>query len=145
MVTSVRLGDLDTVRDLLELGLAQVDWRYRGASLLCLSVCRGDGQMVELLTRAGADVNQLYTYQVEWTPLIGPDPSEYYALIGVATPTLLSHKDTAQGTQSLLLWAFVVFLCVFMAYGKVASMHAFCATLYLSLCNSVTRDTQRLR
>ena len=82
MVTSVRLGDLDTVRDLLELGLAQVDWRYRGASLLCLSVCRGDGQMVELLTRAGADVNQLYTYQVEWRPLIGPDPSRYCALIG---------------------------------------------------------------
>ena len=38
VVTSVRLGDLDTVRDLLELGLAQVDWLYRGASLLCLSV-----------------------------------------------------------------------------------------------------------
>ena len=63
VVTSVRLGDLDTVRDLLELGLAQVDWLYRGASLLCLSVCRGDGEMVELLTRAGADVNKLYTYQ----------------------------------------------------------------------------------
>ena len=63
VVTSVRLGDLDTVRDLLELGLAQVDWLYRGASLLCLSVCRGDGEMVELLTRAGADVNRFYTYQ----------------------------------------------------------------------------------
>ena len=63
MVTSVRLGDLETVRDLLELGLAQVDWLYRGASLLCLSVCRGDEEMVELLTRAGADVNRFYTYQ----------------------------------------------------------------------------------
>ena len=63
VVTSVKLGDLDTVRDLLQLGLAQVDWLYRGASLLCLSVCRGDLEMVELLTRAGADVNKCYTYQ----------------------------------------------------------------------------------
>ena len=63
VVTGVRLGDLDTVKEMLELGLAQVDWIYRGASLLCLSVCRGDLKMVELLVRAGADVNKFYTYQ----------------------------------------------------------------------------------
>ena len=63
VVTSVKLGDLDTVKEMLQLGLAQVDWLYRGASLLCLSVCRGDLEMAELLTRAGADVNKFYTYQ----------------------------------------------------------------------------------
>ena len=35
--------------------------------------------------------------QVEWSTLIGPDPSKCYALIGqdqsAATPALLCHKD----------------------------------------------------
>ena len=55
----------------------------------------------------------------EWSNPIGPDPSRYCALIGwnhcVATPALLCHKDTAQGTQSPLLRAFLAFHCVFMA------------------------------
>ena len=57
----------------------------------------------------------------EWRPLIGPDPSRYCALIGwdhgVATPALLCHKDTAQGTLSPLLGAFLVFRCVLLVQG----------------------------
>ena len=44
-------------------GLAQVDLLHCGDSLLCLSVFRGDWEMVEVLTRAKTDVNKFYTYQ----------------------------------------------------------------------------------
>ena len=43
-----------------------------------------------------------YLEKAEWRALIGPDPARYCALIGwdhsVATPALLCHIDTAQGT-----------------------------------------------
>ena len=54
----------------------------------------------------------------EWSTLIGRDPLRYCALIGwiimLLMPALLCHKDTAQGTQSPLLGAFLAFHCVFM-------------------------------
>ena len=51
----------------------------------------------------------------EWSTLIGRGPSRYCVLIGAATPALLCHKDTAQGTQSPLLGPFLAFRCVYMA------------------------------
>ena len=42
----------------------------------------------------------------------------------VATPALLWHKVTAQGTQSLLLRAFLAFRCVFMRKSALYKMEA---------------------
>ena len=51
--------------------------------------------------------------EAEWCTLIGPDLSNYCALIGsdhsVATPALLCHKEPFQGIQSPLLGAFLAF------------------------------------
>ena len=41
-------------------GLAQVDWLHCGDNLLCLSVCRGDWDMVEVLTSAKAQERHIW-------------------------------------------------------------------------------------
>ena len=64
VVTSVKLGDVTSVRELVGRGLVSVDTTHRGASLLCLAVCRNLADMVAELCRAGADVNTCYTWQV---------------------------------------------------------------------------------
>ena len=60
---------------------------------------------------------QTQKYQ-ELATAIGPDLSRYCALIGWdhdATPALLCHVDTAQGTQSSLIGEFLAFHCVFLS------------------------------
>ena len=55
--------------------------------------------------------------QVEWTNLIGRDTvlSLVEISVSLSTPALLCLKESAQGSQSLLLEAFLAFRCVFMA------------------------------
>ena len=64
-------------------GLAQVDWLHCGDNLFCLSVCRGDWEMVELLTRAKNNVNKFYTY-------------ERYSEIALITAVRLSYEKITQ-------------------------------------------------
>ena len=70
-------------------GLAQVDWLHCGDNLLCLSVCRGDWEMVELLTRAKNNVNKFYTY-------------ERYSEIALITAVRLSYEKITQRSGSPL-------------------------------------------
>lgn len=58
MITAVKLGDLDSVRQLLSSGKVGVESSYRGSTALGLAVARGDTEMVKLLCQFGADVNK---------------------------------------------------------------------------------------
>ena len=70
-MTSVKLGDVETVKLLVKRKCVSVDTTYKGASLLCLAVSRCDVAMTRVLCDAGADVNTCYTWQgATETPLI---------------------------------------------------------------------------
>ena len=58
MITAVKLGDIDSVRQLLSSGKVGVESSYRGSTALGLAVARGDTEMVKLLCQFGADVNK---------------------------------------------------------------------------------------
>ena len=103
MVTSVKLGDVDTVKYLVSRGLVNVDTNHRGASLLCLAVGRGDVDMVHVLCHLGADVNTCYTWQgTRETPLIAAVRLGYenIAKILIQTPSIdlnISDSDGKSG------------------------------------------------
>ena len=84
----------------------------------------GEGQRGEEAGRGAGDDHSLQHSHEEHrqpgiqTTLFGRGLSRSCALIGVMMvlmPALSCRKDTAQGTQSPLLGAFLVFPCVFMA------------------------------
>ena len=98
MVTSVKLGDVDTVQSLLTKNLVSVNTLHRGASLLCLAVCRNQVDMVTCLVSAGADVNTCYTWQsTTETPLIAAVRLGYGSVVWVLvnSPNIdLNIKDS---------------------------------------------------
>ena len=107
MVTGIKLGDLASVSRLLASGLVPVDSTHKGASLLCLAVSSNNPDMVEVVMRAGADMNTQYSWQgATETPLIAAVRLGYEAVARSLTRSPATDLDTRDtGGRSALQWA----------------------------------------
>lgn len=107
MVTGIKLGDLASVSQLLTSGLVPVNSTHKGASILCLAVSSNNPNMVEVVMKAGADVNTQYSWQgTTETPLIAAVRLGYEAVartLARSRDTQLNTRDT--GGRSALQWA----------------------------------------
>ena len=141
-MTGIKLGDLASVTRLLASGLVPVNSTHKGASLLCLAVSSNNPDMVEVVMRAGADVNTQYSWQgASETPLIAAVRLGYEAVAVTLTRSPATDFDIRDsGGRSALQWAVEARRpgLVRLLLGAGARLHAPCLHSAIRMAGYIT-------